>query len=137
MIIQGLKQRVTAKSQRIKRYESRVGQYDQNRFFEINWRRSFEHLEGTERGENELPVAKASRYFWKGIWDKDVKHNEEADRIKTVEREVSKTTEKQVDFSVPMERLRKQAIKLLHWKSPGPDGVQGYWVKNIKGQLFK
>ena len=76
---------------------------------------------------------KASRYFWKGIWDKDVKHNEEADRIKTVEREMGKTTEKLVDFSVKMERLRKQAIKLLHWKSPGPDDVQGYWVKNIKG----
>ena len=71
------------------------------------------------------------------MWDKDVKYNEEADRIKTVEKEVSKTTEKQVDFSVPTETLRKQAIKLLHWKSPGPDGVQGDWVKNIKGRLVK
>ena len=44
MIIEELKQRVTAKSQRIKRYESRVEQYDQNRFFEINRKRLFEHL---------------------------------------------------------------------------------------------
>jgi len=94
--------------------------------FKKTQKRLFEQLEGIERRDNELPEAKASRYFWKGKWDEDVKHNEEADRIKTVESEVSKTTEKQVDFSVTLEILRKQTIKLLHWKSPGPDGVQGY-----------
>ena len=31
-----------------------------------------------------------------------------------------------------MEILRRQANKLSNWKSPGPDGVQGYWIKNLK-----
>jgi len=28
--------------------------------------------------------------------------------------------------------LQKQAGKLTNWKSPGPDGVQGFWIKTIK-----
>ena len=106
MIIEELKQRVIAKSQKIKRYDSRVEQYHQNRLFENNGKRLFEHLEGTESDVNELPDAEASRQFWKGIWEKDVKHNDEADWIETVGTEVGKTTEKQVDFSATMERWR-------------------------------
>ena len=52
-------------------------------------------------------------------------------------REKSKTTNEQVDLSVTMKKLRKEAIKLSHRKSPGPDGVQGYWVKSVKGLLFQ
>ena len=132
VIIEELKQRVTAKSGKIKRYENRIDQYQQNRLFENNQKRLFERLEGIERGGDEIPEAEASRNFWKGIWEKDVKHNEGADWIKKVETEAGKAASKQANLSVTTERLRKQANKLSNWKSPGPDGVQGYWIKNIK-----
>ena len=41
-------------------------------------------------------------------------------------------TGKQKDLYVTPEMLRKQANKLTNWKSPGPDGVQGFWIKSIK-----
>ena len=44
---------------------------------------------------------------------------------------------KQTDFVITSERLRKQVNKLSNWKSPGSDGVQGYWIKNIKSLHHK
>ena len=134
VIIEELKQRVTAKGGKIKRYENRIDLYQQNRLFENNEKRLFERLEGIERGGDEIPEAEASRNFWKGIWEKDVKHNEGADWIKKVETEAGKAASKQAKVSATTERLKKQANKLSNWKSPGPDGVQGqgYLIKNIK-----
>ena len=28
--------------------------------------------------------------------------------------------------------MRKQLKKVPNWKAPGPDGVQGFWLKNFK-----
>ena len=91
-----------------------------------------DRLEGIERGGDEIPEAEASRNVWKGIWEKDIKHNEGADWIKIVESEAGKAASKQANLSVTTERLRKQANKLTNWKSPCPDGVQGDWIKKIK-----
>ena len=132
VIMEELKQRVTAKSGKVKRDENRIDQYQQNRRFENNQKRLFERLEGIERGGDEIPEAEASRNFWKGIWEKDVKHNEGADWIKKGETEAGKAASKQVNLRVTTERLRKQANNLSNWKSPGPDGVRGYWIKNIE-----
>ena len=85
VIIEELRKRVTAKSEKIKRYENRKEQYQQNRLFENNQKRLFERLEGIERGGDEIPEVEASRTFWKGIWEKDIKHNEGADWIKIVD----------------------------------------------------
>ena len=69
--------------------------------------------------------------FWKGIWEKDVKHNDEAEWIKEVNSEVERMSNKQNDLTITTAMLRKQSKKVSNWKSPGPDGVQGYWVKHL------
>jgi len=33
--------------------------------------------------------------------------------------------------SITAEKVNKQTRKLPNWKSPGKDGVQGHWIKNI------
>ena len=52
-------------------------------------------------------------------------------------RQGGRAVSKQANLSVTTERLRKQANKLSNWKSPGPDGVQGYWIKNVKSLHVK
>ena len=37
----------------------------------------------------------------------------------------------QDDIHIEIKKVRKQIRKMPNWKSPGPDGVQGYWVKNL------
>jgi len=110
---------------------NRIEQYRQNRLFENNQKLLFEQLEGKEREDDAIPDADASKRFWKGIWEKEVKHKEDAEWINEIETEVSRNLTNQNELTVTTEILKKQANKLSNWKSPGPDGVQGYWIKNL------
>ena len=60
-----------------------------------------------------------------------MKHNDEAEWIKKVNSEVERMSNKQNDLTITTAMLRKQSKKLSNWKSPGPDGVQGYWIKGL------
>ena len=121
-VIEELKQRITAKSQKIKRYDNRIEQYHQNRLFQNNQKKPFERLEGIERGEEEIPDAHATKEFWRNIWEKNVSHNDSAEWIGKVENEVHGRIFKQSDLSITCEMLKKQANKLSNWKSP----LQGF-----------
>ena len=37
----------------------------------------------------------------------------------------------QDNIHIEVTKLKKQVTKMPNWKSPGPDGVQGYWTKNL------
>ena len=37
----------------------------------------------------------------------------------------------QDNIHIETKKVRKQIRKMPNWKSPGPDGVQGYWIKNL------
>ena len=115
----------------IKRYQKRCKQYQQNGPFQNNQKILFAQLEGAERGNDEPPEAEPTATFWKGIWEKDVKHNDEAEWIKEVNSEVERMSNKQNDLTITTAFLRKQSKELSNWKSLGPDGVQGYWIKHL------
>ena len=34
--------------------------------------------------------------------------------------------------STSVEKIRKKCRKIPNWKAPRRDGVQGYWIKNLK-----
>ena len=130
-VVEELKQRVTAKSAKIKRYEGRINQYQQNRMYSNNQKMFFERLEGKERSNDMIPDAIETKTFWKEIWEKEIEHNHRAEWIESVEKEVYDKTYQQRNYSISIESFRRQLSKTSNWKSPGPDGVQGYWIKNI------
>ena len=37
----------------------------------------------------------------------------------------------QENIQINLIKLKKQITRIPNWKSPGPDGVQGYWIKNL------
>ena len=41
------------------------------------------------------------------------------------------SVEQQCDIKVSSELIEKQLRKMPNWKSPGPDALQGYWLKNF------
>ena len=45
--------------------------------------------------------------------------------------EKAKECEKQDDILIDSGKVRVQLSKVPNWKSPGPDGLQGYWLKNF------
>ena len=62
-VIEELKQRITANSEKIKRYQKRYKRYQQNRLFQNNQKKLFEQLEGVERGNDESPEAEPTATF--------------------------------------------------------------------------
>ena len=38
---------------------------------------------------------------------------------------------KQNDVNITTEMIKEKLKKISNWKSPGPDGVQGYWLRKL------
>ena len=67
VVIEELKQRITAKAAKIKRCEERINQFNQNRLFQNNRKRLFEKLENQDNVETAIPDANQSMRFWREI----------------------------------------------------------------------
>ena len=111
LVIEELKQTVTAKAAKTKRYENRIEQFRQNRMFQNNQRRLFEQLERQERQDDIIPDAEKSRQFWRGIWSEEVFHNESAEGLKGIEKKLEDTGQ-QEDIVITPELLTRHANKL-------------------------
>ena len=59
-----LKLRITAKATKVKRYDNKIKQFQDNRNFEINRGRFFKNLEGKERGQD-TQMLKIQQHFGK------------------------------------------------------------------------
>ena len=130
VVMEELKQRITAKAAKIDRYEKRINQFRINRMFSSNQKRVFVELNGEVLKENTVPNADESRTFWSEIWDNPVEHNDDAEWLREIETE-SKGVNKQDDVKITAQDVRKQTGKIPNWKAAGPDGVQDYWLKNL------
>ena len=82
-----------------------------------------------ERCDDDQPDAEESKKFWGGIWSESVDYIRDARWYKYLQRQVSVTKQEKVDIT--KESLKKILSRMRKWKSPGPDLVQGFWLKNI------
>ena len=130
VVIEELKQRIKAVQQKISRYECRTEQYKENRMFEANQRRLYQIIDGIQWNNVQSPEAAESIEFWSGIWSKPTSHNVDTEWLKKLEKDL-KDIEKQDDILLDSDKVRVQLRKVPNWKSPGPDGLQGYWLKNF------
>ena len=128
MLTKELKQGLMDKAVKIRRYEERIKQYEQNRMFNIHQKRTYKEFNGEVSNERVIPDAEESR-FWKEIWDNTKEHNKEVKWLKGLKRE--KSYVKQDNVVITIEMVRTQCRKIPNWKAPGPDGVQGYWIKKL------
>ena len=65
VVIEQLKQRITAIAAKVKRYQGRVDSYRQNRLFESQFYRELD--QGGERCDDDQPVAQELKQFWGNI----------------------------------------------------------------------
>ena len=73
-VIEELKQRLHAKTSKMKRCEKRVNQYKINKMFVQNQKRVYQQRHGIRNFNNEKPNAEESKQFWSNIWDNEKKH---------------------------------------------------------------
>ena len=69
--------------------------------------------------------------FWQNILEQEVKHNGDAQWIKDQEEELQQIN--QVEWKdLTVEELRVNMARAANWKSPGPDRLPNFCIKQFK-----
>ena len=76
-----------------------------------------------------MPDADESKQFWSGIWGKDVEHEQNEEWLKEMKGKRTKIVQENITITTGM--VAAIVKKIPNWKAPGPDGVQGFWLKNL------
>ena len=129
MVHEEVRQGLVAVGAKLEKYDNRIEQNRQNRLIESNQKRLLNEFEGTQR-ESVITDAEESRRFWSDIWDQAVAYRENTDCLRKMKNELGELTV-QDDIHIEIKKVRKQIRKMPNWKSPGPDCLQGYWIKNL------
>ena len=124
-----MKQRITAIAAKVKRYQGRVDSYRQNRLFGNNQRQFYRELDQEEeRCGDDQPVAEESKQFWGNIWSQSADHKD-AKWLQDLRSEVKVKKQEKIDITTGS--LKKILGRTPNRKSPGPDLVQGFWLKSF------
>ena len=127
-----LKQRVRSKANAIRRYDKRCKRFRDNNLFQVNQKKFYANLKETNHTDKQDdPDKQACVDFWRGIWSKSVQHNREAEWLRRVKEELEDVTIQPM-IEITNEKVKAKLSRIANWKTPGPDGVQGYWLKNMK-----
>ena len=117
-VIEELKQRMLAKSAKVKRYEQRIEQFRQNRIFDLDQKKIYRELNGNGIKSNGVPNAEEYTKFWGNIWGVRKEHNREAEWLKDLKRErVNERPQERVSIS-----LRKQGNNAERYQIGKPQG---------------
>ena len=88
----------------------------------------YRELDGSLQ-ENVAPDADDALTFWSSIWGEHVEHNRNAEWLNDVRECIGKNS--QTSVRINTENLKHHLKKVPNWKAPGPDGLQGFWIKKL------
>ena len=131
VVIEELKQRITAQAAKIRRYNNTKEQYKQNKMFEESEGKFYQLLDQKEPSKACTLNTEEAKNFWKEIWENTSKHNGQAAWIDKVKEEYNNTT-LQTELCLSEAMVEKAIAKMAPWKAPGPDMVQSFWLKRFK-----
>ena len=77
-----LKQKVQAKTEKIRRYEERESQYSQNKMFKEDTKKIYINLGMKDIEAREPPSMAEAETYWKSLWGQEAQHNERAEWIR-------------------------------------------------------
>ena len=125
--LEKLKQRLSAVNSRLKRFERREKQYNQNYDFINDPKMLYSELRGTkiEIKENEIASKESIENFWKPLYETEKSYNKEAQWIKDYEDSLK--INKNIFHEILITEVKSSIHKLGFWKSPGIDNLQNYW----------
>ena len=129
VVIEELKQRIAATAAKVRRCQGWVDSYWQNRLFENNERQFYRELDQEESCDDDQPVAEESKQFWGNKWSQSADHKTDAKWLQDLQSEVNIKKQGQIDITTGS--LKKILGRMPNWKSPVPDLVQGFWLKNF------
>ena len=132
--LQLLKQKLGAYSQRLKRYKASADRKKHNLQFQRNPKLFLRHLKAKKNNSGpshtQLPTKEALEEFWAGLLSNPVTHEGNAQWLYR-QREELKSLPEQPEADISASDLKTQLQRLPNWKAPGPDQLQGYWIKKL------
>ena len=130
LFIEELKQRLTAKKMKVKRYEQRITQFRQNQLFQVNQKQVYKGLNREKHGDRIIPNSEDSTKFWSDICSIRKEHNQHVEWLKDCRKQYQNISSME-KVGISQEMVKMQCRKMPYWKAPGKDRVQGYWLKNL------
>ena len=122
VVIEELKQRISVKSENLRRYGAQANQYRQNKLFRCNRKALYQKLVGKERSIQVSLDAEETKEFWSKLLDSPVPYREDAEWLKEVELEVENDNI-QENVEITKEDVTMELRKMLNWKAPGLEGI--------------
>ena len=92
VVIEELKQRITAIAAKIRRYQRRVDSYRQNSLFEHNQRQFYRELDQEEETCDDETV-------WGNIWSQSADHKKDAKCLRDLQSEVIVKKQEKIDIT--------------------------------------
>ena len=123
LVMEEPKQRITAKTTKVKRYDNRIKKFQDNKNFETNQGRFFKNLEGKEE-RKKPPNAEDATAFSKGIWSTKVEHKVDAEWIDKAKEKMP--SEKQDTVKITKDDVERKLKPMPDWTGAGPDKIQGF-----------
>ena len=120
---------ILAKDRRLKRFSQRVKQCRKNRTFQNNERKFYQQLGRHDTKTYQQTDARETERIWTKIWQPK-KHNEKAEWINDMTRELERLKEGP-KVEIYIELLKKTLKNISNLKTPGHDGVHGFWFKKF------
>ncbi|CAH2017148.1 unnamed protein product [Acanthoscelides obtectus] len=125
-----LKQRLLALSQRVKRYKKSSQRRKQNILFHRNQRAFYKSVgkesDRTLQGKTSFPNTEDIRHFWSGIWSNPREHR----TAHWYQQEKARTSiQAMLSWTITKDDVVKAIGRTSNWRAPGPDGVHTYWIK--------
>ena len=125
-----LKQRISVKSQRLRRYEKRERFFRQNRMFTTDTKKLYREIDNQRIQVKKPPNLRELENFWTEIWRGDDKFNENAAWLKR-EKERLNSVDRQQWEEILVEEVKATLKKAHKWKSPGRDKIPNFWLNSL------
>ena len=78
-VIEELKQRMLAKSAKVRRYQQRIEQFRQNRIFDFDQKNMYAEFNGDRVRPIDAPNTEESKRFWGDLWSIGKRYNRKAE----------------------------------------------------------
>ena len=123
-----IRQRIAAKTGKIKRYQQRMISFNRTDYMSTMGG-FYQKLNAENELQNsEAPDANDAVNVWPDIWGKEAQQDKEAELLGNFHCAV-RDIDQQSHITITDKEVKALLKRFPNWKALGRDGVQGYWLK--------
>ena len=130
--MEALKQRIVSYAARLRKYNARLQRFKQNSLFRSNERAFYSGLLKRNDVVPPAPDISQLKSFWRNIFEKHSLANLNCLWLNDLQSHVNSSRSFVADSPGFTKLCFVDCLrKLRNWAAPGPDGIQGFWIKRF------